>query len=460
MATSAAHEQLVLQRAETGNALVTLHSLGSKPELNGAVVQLVANAVAPKPPSAGRVAVRLADDSIISVSVKNATAGGAPVGSRVSVGGDVVYLLHGDGWRVEQEYGVVTEVTTAGGVVVEIDSATGKAVNPRTVSLFFSKDCFLLEPTARRIVDLVNAASGWDSHAQTARDANATDEARTEAMKKLRDAADAAAKWLSLENHASMRCLAALTHLQLLRTLADAPVRIRNPSSDLAEVDPQLVSFALAILEEAEALMQRHELWSAFPTDLMGGLYREHCFLHLARPMLLLAHPAKRAPADGYELLMGGLFTASQYCDLASEAASRFVILGQMALCLTSFHKAGAPDSIGWPSPCWPTPEADAPKVGRVTPRDAGESLIKEIERACGQLERLAAGTDPLDCIPAREHASTVGLTEVVWMGHFASLMRARSSLRRWLDAPYVDSSPASQEQVDAETVDVCEVCT
>jgi hypothetical protein len=470
----------LLRRAETGNALVTLHGLSSKPELNGKLVQLVANTVAPRTPSAGRIAVRLADESIISVSAKNALAGGVTVGTRVSVGGDVRFLKRGDGWKVEQEYGAVTEVLDNGGCVVQIDSAVGMSPVPRMATLSFGNDSYLLEEDAKRVASLVDAASGWDCHATLAHDAKASTKLRTAALAKLRIAADAAARWLVLENHASMRCLAALTQLQLLRHLAegytelipcvDEPAEstpadgssaestsadsMSSAESTSAENAPEAaltgsdcIESAQRVLAQVAALTARSELWASFPSDLLGALYREHCLVSLARPALLLQHTAARSPSDGYESLMGSLFTASQYADLATDAPCRFRTLRAMVACLTAFHCAHDVEPIGWPSPCWPKPEGDAPRVARMAPRAAALSLQAELERALKELIALAAGTDALECLPVREHASTAGVAPDEWARHRASLTDASAVLRGWLEAETSDA------------VDVCDVC-
>lgn len=447
----------VLKRAETGNVLVTIHGLNSKPELNGKLVQLVANAVAPRTPSAGRIAVRLADESIISVNAKNALPGGVTVGARVSVGGDVRYLKRGDGWKVEQEYGVVTAVLDHGGCTVDIDSAIGKeAVAPRTATLTFGRDSYLLEEDAKRVATLVDAASGWDCHVQQAHDTTASSESRYAGLSKLRTAADAAARWLVLENHASMRCLAALTQLQLLRHLAEVYADLiaceSTPTDSPAgeTVRSAHIESARGVLSDADALTGRTELWACFPSDLMGALYREHCLVSLARPALLLGPAGARSVADGYESLMGSLFTASQYADLATDAPCRFRVLRHMVLCLTAFHAADGTEPIGWPIPCWPKPDGEAPRVARMAPRAAALSLQAELERAVTQLGALEAGEDPLKCLPVREHASTVDVARDSWSRHQASLADASDELRRWLE-----------EKGDAEVDvgDLCNVC-
>lgn len=101
-------------RARHGDALVTLYGLTSMPQLNGMVVKLVSNDVAPKQPSSGRIAVRLPDERIISVKVANATPGGVIARQCVSVGGEFQRLDQGDGWMVVvQAFGEVTKVESS-----------------------------------------------------------------------------------------------------------------------------------------------------------------------------------------------------------------------------------------------------------------------------------------------------------------------------------------------------------
>lgn len=459
----AAASQLLLSRAVNGDALVTLHGIAKMPQLNGMVVKLVANGVAPKAPSTGRIAVRLPDENIISVKVENATPGGAAPGQRVSVGGEVRSSAEG-GWIVEQEYGEVTAVHAGGeGISVAIDSAIGKATAPRTATLSFVKDTFLFEADARFRAELISAASGWAasvdaSLAPASLDEDGTEAAlesaaaeRSAAVTRLRTAAHAAARWLAIENHVAMRGLAALMRLELLRHIAAAQAHALvdcGPSGDAAAAEAD----CHAALDRAEHLASVQHYWAAFPTSMLDDMYREHCLVHLARPVMLLEQLQRRGSVrSDYSSLMHRLFTASRYADLAADAHGRFTVLCHMATCLRLFQRAESPTPIAFPSPAWPFSAGEdgegrtPPSMKKMLAKAAALTLLEELARAYRELEWLEGGGKAEDAtgeaaLPPREWSSTEGVPTRVWAEARLQIRKQRAALSAWLNPGKADA--------------------
>ena len=404
-ARSEASAKIFAERAATGNALVTLRNLKSAALLNGTHATIIANSVAPHKPSAGRMAVRLADDTVIAVKFENALPTVA-AGTRVAVNPELAMCKEG-GFLLEADLGVVAEWIDGGGSCrVKIDSVYGKpksALRERDVVVALWKtgaaDTLVLEEPFLRQAATISTAARIDAKAAATRRA-ATAEARQAGKAELRSAADAARRWRQLENHAHCRSLAALNELGALRQLINC---------HLAEHQGQP---AKEVGAEAFALLGDRHLFASFPPQIIGRFYCECANLYLQKAQCVLGYPLLRAAGDTHDLVMMDLNSARQYAEELKDDALKFMVLNQVVVCLITFHQ-----------PTDRIKTADATHLAS----DYGRGMLDELSMADRTLakhsERAAAGEAPFAHHSAGHYER-----------HRTDLSFARSKLVGWLD--------------------------
>ena len=391
VARSKASAKIFAERAATGNAIVTLRDLKSASHLNGTNATIVANCVAPKP-AEGRMAVRLADDSIIAVKFENALPTMA-VSTRVAINPELVLLPRG-GFKVEADLGRVVEWLEGGlrcrvtvdGVHSKPASSSSLAV-PRDIIVEPWKkeavDTLVLEEPFKKQSQLIAAAAHWDQKRAEARGAS-TAEARQAGKAALRAAADAARRWRLLENHAHCRSLAALSELALLCRLVDCHLAEQSGHS------------AKEALKEAFALLEQAQLWKAFPPAVMPRYYCECANLYSHKASLALGYPLLRAPEDTHDLILADLNCAKQYAEALQDDVLRGRVVSQMASCMTTFKL--------------PTDEVKSP-VG-IHPSDYGRRMLAELAQIDGTLkahgEAAATAAAAAAAAPATPSATAV----------------------------------------------------
>lgn len=284
--------KLFCEMAESGNAIITLRGLKSAPNLNGTLATIVANNVAPRKPAAGRMAVRLADESVIAVKFEHASPEIA-TGTRVAVNPELALSKDG-GFAVEAGLGSVVECNGMKCHVI-VDGAHGRqppwATSTVAVEPWTKAGSLVLEASFCKQAELIATASTIDNDALAVQDAG-TAEARQLGKARLRKAADAALRWYQLENHVGVRSLAALNQLAALRRLLHAQSMEAAGHS------------ALVTLKEATALLGRTTLWERFPGAVMPHFYVECANVYLEKANLALGYPNLRSEADTHDSIM------------------------------------------------------------------------------------------------------------------------------------------------------------
>ena len=332
--------QIFASRADTGGGMVTLRQLTSQPQLNGTIARIVASCVAPRRPSAGRMAVRLDDESIISVKFENALPE-VPVGTRCAVDSGCT-MSTGGGFRVDADFGSIVEVREGGFKVdVSVDATYDPSLREckrRLVTLQpWDQHALILEADFRKLAAHVSQASGFERPFALSIAEGSSEDGCEAARAQLRAAAAAARRWVCLENQANMVKLAALNQLQVARCSIsrsisrsicrsilrlDAPVRCslsnwlhsrcmrpcrHRPSPSDSQIlrrlafahatcpghQPPVIEcqVALRACEDADALLEHEEWFGAFPAPLTKRLYLERGYLCLIRAHMLLAYP-------------------------------------------------------------------------------------------------------------------------------------------------------------------------
>ena len=284
--------KLFSEMAESGNAIITLRGLKSAPNLNGTLATIVANNVAPRKPAAGRMAVRLADDSVIAVKYEHASPE-IMIGTRVAVNPELGISKDG-GFAVEAGLGSVVECNGMKCHVL-VDGAHGRQSPCGTSTVvaepWTNPGSLVLEASFCKQAELIATASTIDNDARAVHSAG-TAEARQLGKARLRRAADAALRWYQLENHFGVRSLAALNQLAALRRLLHAQVMEAAGHS------------ALETLKEAMALLGRTALWERFPGAVMPRFYVECANIYLEKANLALGYPNLRSEADTHDSIM------------------------------------------------------------------------------------------------------------------------------------------------------------
>lgn len=370
------------ERAKTGNALVTLQGLKSKPHLNGATATIVANDVAPHAPSAGRMAVRLADDKIIAVKFENALPT-VPVGTRVAINSEL-QGARGGGFVVDAEFGEIASSDGSGVVHVRVDGALRQAVKPRSVPLSWATETLVLEADFRKLAAHVAAAAGFERHLMVITDIAEADDVRRAALVRLRECATAAQRWRRLENHAQCIKIAALNELQALRRLGDAHVALAEPGQ------------VLVVRDEARALLAAQFLWGQFPAPLLPQLHQERARLCLLQAKVLVESPELRIADEGHAEVGALLSSAAQDAVFARDEHLGRMVLVQQAHCLMHFARPSDLIAIGGAGAAAAVDDGGAPTEGEgasdMPARQAGASLLEQIEAAERLLRQTAGG--------------------------------------------------------------------
>ncbi len=359
--------RIFASRAETGGGLVLLRNLQSQPHLNGTIARIVASCAAPRRPSAGRMAVRLDDDSIISVRFENALPE-VPVGTRIAVGSGCT-MSRGGGFKVDASFGSIIEVREGGfRVVVRVDAvydslcegarrpaSAAESAGSLVTLQPWDKNALILEADCCKLAELIRKASGFERPFALAISAGSSRDECEAARDELRAAETAAGRWVALENQANMIKLAALTRLQILRRLAYAHAACPGHQPPLLDCQA-----AWALCDKADALRADHAEWfEAFPAPLTKPLYAECAHTCLVRAHLLLEHDAPfmqatphlyNAVRDGsakaaakaarHEQIMSLLGHAEQYAreTFADDEALQYTTFEKRVLCLVDFH--------------------------------------------------------------------------------------------------------------------------
>ena len=404
------------ERASTGNALVTLQGLKSKPHLNGAVATIVASGIAPHAPSAGRMAVRLADENIIAVKFENARPT-VPIGTRVAINSEL-QGARGGGFVVDAEFGEVSEVTDGSGVLaVRVDGALRQAARPRPVPLSWATETLVLEVDFRKLATHVAAAAGFERHFTTVSDTAEAADARRAALVGLRECAAAAQQWRRLENHAQCVKLAALNELQALRRLGGAHVAMGEPGR------------VLAVRDEARALLAERFLWEQFPAPLLPSLYQERARLCLLQASVLVESPELRGADEGHAEVGALLSSAAQDAVFARDEPLGRAVLVQQARSLVHFARpADLIATGGARASSAATADGVVPSEGEggseMPARQAGAALLEQIDAAERLLQRAGGGQGGEGAARAQlelEQMRVAGETLRGWLGVMGS---------------------------------------
>ena len=411
-ARAQASANLFGERADTGNVIVTLRDLKGAHHLNGTLATIVANGVAPRKPAAGRMAVRLADQSVISVKYENADPTIA-AGTRVAVNPGLMQTGEG-GWRVAAELGSVLECVGLK-CRISIDGVIGmkplmepraELVEPWSPPLSNSNATLVLEAPFLKQARLIEAAASFVNDARTAQE-GVTADARQAGKARLRAAANAALEWRKLENHPGVCSLAALNQLGALRCLLECQLNECSGHS------------ALATVTEAMALLRHAGLFARFPGELMARYYHDCAHLYLAKASLALGYPNLRAERDSYEGVMEDLNFARQYSDWLEDDVLRFNVLNRMVVCLTTFQSPSAPTRV----------------QGTYHPVSVGRSMLADLSTADAALAQyaLAARASASGEFSPPHAKLKLASSAALWEQRRNDLLVARATLLRWL---------------------------
>lgn len=362
--------------------LVTLSGLVGAAHLNGTVVVVVAPEDAPKRPAAGRVAVRLHDNSVLSVKEANVVPG-APVSTRVVVRGEMgsaaYELAMSSG---SPATGTVLAKLDAGAVLVLLDD--GNEVEVQCGNLQAAA-------TVGALSELYELAEEGRQAAQAATMMGSSE--RKALRGKMAASIDAARRLRLMCDHPSQKSMAALTELELLRHSSDAEMEAMRPRLALDQCDRAL------------ALARDRPLWLGLPppdNELAEGLHRSHgtsvCLVLLNRVRLLDSHPSLRGEADTDELLLQHLHSAMGAAKAVEDQQAVKMVLEQRII-LSCRRPPGS--------------AASAAAVA--------SSLLAEVDLAEAALESLEA---------AHERGSE---TWIVWHGMRVTTYQSRARVAMWM---------------------------